>query len=218
MPNGFSIPAAYLGLPSGMAGYLSETIGPPLTVPSIEIPSMPQQLQAPVITPPKTGPIETLANILWQAPGAAVEVAGGALETAGGIGKGILDTLWDAGKFILENLDVGIEATTDILSQDWAKRLAGIGGGRTEAEKLKAQELALTAEALQLQREQLAAKQTPAVPAVTPAEEGIIGQLSDVLFGKPAAYAVPETVPAQAGPNYIVLIGLAIAAYFLLRK
>ena len=207
-------------------------------IPPIEIPTMPAQLQPPVITPdisekfgeyaeqptvyeqpvevsmPSTGPIETLFDILGgvtggaaEIAGGAAELAGGALETAGDVSKWVLDTLWNTGKFILENLEVGVKTGTQV---------AGTVGGivaTKEQQELEKQKLRLTEQALALQAQQLAAKQ---VPAIVPAEEGLLGQLIDVLFGKPAAYAVPE--PEKAKPNILLYAGLAAAAYFLLRK
>ena len=227
MPNGFtSFDPSLAAIMSNIPG-ASMILEP--TYPSFEIPLMPAQLQPPVITPPlsekfgeyieqptvyeeavevpvsqpSVGPIETLWNILSGVTGGAAEIAGGALKTIG-------DTL----KFISENLDVSIETTMDILKSDWAKKFMGTGG-RTEAERLKAQELGLAEQALALQAQQLAAKQ---VPAVVPAEPGILGQLNDILFGKPAAYAVPEAEPEKAKPNILFYAGLGIAAFLLLKR
>ena len=145
--------------------------------------SLPPQLQPPAIEQPAGyGPLELFGD-----------VAKGAWDIASGAAQ----TLWDAGQFILENLEVGVGIATGA-----ATGAAGIAAQKkqAEAQKTAAEAQKIAAEAYKLK--------TLAAQMVEPVTVPEVAQ--------PLTYITPET--GEAKPNYLLYIGLAILAIFLLGK
>jgi hypothetical protein len=137
----------------------------------------------------------------------------GPLEFIGDVVKTGLDAVWDAGKFILEHLDVGIGYAGDIGGQAASKRyyedLGSAQQTAAEAAKIKAQAYAA----------QVAAGTMTAEEAIARG----VGLGIDTLAGIPSAPSTSQPVflttpTAQAGgPNYMLYAAIGLAAYYLLR-
>lgn len=154
----------------------------PSGLPYIPDISLPPQLQPTVIQPAGYGPLEL-----------AVDIAKGAWNIATGAVGGIIE----AGKAILENIEVGVGIATGI-----ATGVSGITAQQkqAEAQRLQAEAQKIAAEAYKIQT--LAAQLT--------GEPGIVP-----IAKQPIAYVTPE---AEEKPSYLLYIGLAILAFLLLGK
>ena len=213
MPNGYGAPSSFI---------YSTDIGPsyagfdPFVGPTPYMPTLP------TIMPGEISVIEQLSDVKFDpfagmtipeitggpakhfpAESFAEPVGYGPLELVGDVAKGTWDiligaanTLADAGKFILENLKVGVDVATGA-----ATGVSGIVAQQKQAEAQKAvaeaQKIAAEAYKLKTLAAQMAEPVT--IPKAT----------------QPLTYITPETGKA---PNYMLYIGLAILALFFLGK
>jgi len=183
-----SIPTLPAITPSGL-GYIPDIELPPQLQPVTPsglgyIPdvSLPQQLQPTVIEPAGYGPLELVGD-----------VAKGAWDILSGVAGGIVE----AGKSILENLEVGVGIAKGV-----ATGISGITAQQkqAEAQRLQAEAQKIAAEAYKIQT---LAAQLIGEPGIEPVTK------------QPLTYITPETGKA---PNYVLYIGLAILAFLLLGK
>jgi len=153
----------------------------------------------------ETGPIETvipyqspgLGEVLWEAPGNVVKLAGDLLTSG-------VDILVDTGKFILEHLEIG------------TKTIQTIGGVTAQQKAAKAQETQAKAQ-LTAAQAQLTAAQRPVTPGITDQLANWLSGLTGIPPEATPPFVETGTIGVQAPTNWLLLGGLAVGAYLLLK-
>lgn len=170
--------------------FLSDTTGSQYVIPS---------------SPPGYGPLE----LIGDAAGFVGDVVGGAA-----------DVIWNAGKFILDNLEVGISYAGDLSKQESSRKyyeqLGSAQQTSAEAQRTAAEAAKIKAQALAAQ---VAAGTMTAEEAVARGVGLGIQTLADIPSSSSSAAPILMTTPVvkTSGPNYLLYAAIAAAAYFFLR-
>jgi len=154
----------------------------------------------------ETGPIETIIraepapswlDVLWELPGQGVEVI---LDVA----KAGLDLTWETLGFIAENLQVGMGVTQAVSTVAAQQKAA------------KAQETQAKAQ-LTAAQAQLTAAQRPVTPGITDQLANWLAGLTGIPPEATPPFVETGTIGVQAPTNWLLLGGLAVGAYLLLK-
>lgn len=143
----------------------------------------------------------------------------GPLEIIGDVVGGAADAIWNAGKFILDNLEVGISYAGDLSKQESSRKYYEQLG---DAQQTSADAQRTAAEAALVRAQSLAAQVSAGTMTAEEAVTRGVGLGIQTLADVPTASAsdpILMTTPVvqTGGPNYILYAIIALAAYYFLR-